>query len=402
MRSVINKTNGRVLGSIIKMNRLHQNMSQKALSEGICVGSYLSRIENGEILPSEQVISQLFNALAINFNDSDSFILDGTQLINRFLEELNFNEFERSKRIFDEIDGKSAQFRHSPLIIDYYIARLAFYCTTPYRAQFDETVDLLKSVIDLMTNLQKFRFYLYEGIDYASYKKNATEALRLLSSAHETGENGHLWYWMGYVHLLKTNHIKAFECYTHALQYYLGEANLPSIMGSFEMMGLIYILNHQYDEAQSYFDKAGKIAGKLGSRAAMDNIINHQAWMRFNQGYTLIERPQSTASDSLAGHGIPFDIIEILEAVRYGDPLKAQLKVESIEPGSVSYVEGLKGYIKTYDYSNGLSGDEEVLRELIDQTPIQLSEYFKKQLIQYYKANRRYKEAVELLENMFE
>lgn len=39
------KDNKKIIGSIIKFNRLNQNISQKSLSKGICVASYLSRIE---------------------------------------------------------------------------------------------------------------------------------------------------------------------------------------------------------------------------------------------------------------------------------------------------------------------------------------------------------------------
>ena len=41
--------NKKLIGSIIKFNRINNNISQKELSRGICVPSYLSRIENGEL-----------------------------------------------------------------------------------------------------------------------------------------------------------------------------------------------------------------------------------------------------------------------------------------------------------------------------------------------------------------
>ena len=34
----------KIIGSIIKLNRINKNISQKQLSKGICVPSYLSRI----------------------------------------------------------------------------------------------------------------------------------------------------------------------------------------------------------------------------------------------------------------------------------------------------------------------------------------------------------------------
>ena len=61
----------KIIGSIIKLNRINKNISQKQLSKGICVPSYLRRIENGELLPSEDVISVIFDRLGLKFYDSD-------------------------------------------------------------------------------------------------------------------------------------------------------------------------------------------------------------------------------------------------------------------------------------------------------------------------------------------
>ena len=69
MNEVLYKNNQKIIGSIIKLNRLKQNISQKSLANGICVPSYLSRIENGELLASEDVISIIFSRLGLKFND---------------------------------------------------------------------------------------------------------------------------------------------------------------------------------------------------------------------------------------------------------------------------------------------------------------------------------------------
>ena len=72
----------KIIGSIIKLNRINKNISQKQLSKGICVPSYLSRIENGELLPSEDVISVIFDRLGLKFYDSDEFLLKGYMQIS--------------------------------------------------------------------------------------------------------------------------------------------------------------------------------------------------------------------------------------------------------------------------------------------------------------------------------
>lgn len=79
LEDLVNKNGLRILGSLIKLNRLNQNMSQMALCEGICVSSYLSKIENGEVIPSLEVIELLFNQLAIDYRCDYEFLVNMNQ-----------------------------------------------------------------------------------------------------------------------------------------------------------------------------------------------------------------------------------------------------------------------------------------------------------------------------------
>lgn len=66
---------GRMLGLLIKRERMAQNMSQQALCQGICAPSYLSKIENGAARCSDEMYALLFDALGIRF-ESDPALLD--------------------------------------------------------------------------------------------------------------------------------------------------------------------------------------------------------------------------------------------------------------------------------------------------------------------------------------
>ena len=127
------KDNKKIIGSIIKLNRLNQNISQKTLSKGVCVASYLSRIENGDLIPSEEVISIIFNRLGLTFNDSKEFLEKGINRLKLFFESLHFNEFDLTNEIFNELESQENDYITSPLVIDYFLAKLARYCSTPNR-----------------------------------------------------------------------------------------------------------------------------------------------------------------------------------------------------------------------------------------------------------------------------
>ena len=60
------------LGQLIKLERQRQNIKQEALATGICVPSYLSRIENGLVIPSEDVKHHILMRLNISSDTSNS------------------------------------------------------------------------------------------------------------------------------------------------------------------------------------------------------------------------------------------------------------------------------------------------------------------------------------------
>ncbi len=408
MKKNINRTNGKVLGSIIKMNRLLQNMSQKALSEGICVGSYLSRIENGEISPSEQVISELLGALAIEFNDSDKFIEEGIALLNHFLEELMFNEFITSKNLFDQIELDAEKFRHSPLIIDYYIVNLAFYCTTEDRFVFNEVRALLDSVLELMSNEQKFKYYLYYGIDYAKTQNDYNEALEILSKASSFGQNGHLWYWIGYVHLENNNNLKAYEYFQVAMQHYLSDANLLSVIGTYEMFGLTFLRARQYEESKQYFEKGRKLAEKIESKSYISSFDNHRAFIGLITSDYNVVFDYDCNYDFFVANSVPRSVTILLAHLENANPtqvgkwISELIEQKTVYPG---WVETLIAAAQSYDWDNLIIADENMLKALLIDTEYvsdELHAYFSQMLIRFYKMGRRYKEATEMLSTTME
>lgn len=54
-------------GYLIRRERLNQNLSQEGLAKGICAVSYLSKIEQGQVEPGQEIMDRLFAALHIDF-----------------------------------------------------------------------------------------------------------------------------------------------------------------------------------------------------------------------------------------------------------------------------------------------------------------------------------------------
>ena len=183
MNDILYKDNQKIIGSIIRLNRIKKNMSQKELAKGICVPSYLSRIEKGDLLPSDDVTSILFKRLGLTFNDSPEFIENSLKEFEKFFYNLNFNEFDYTNKIFNKIEEREDTFITSPLILDYYLVKLARYCSTPEREKFEDAKTALISAFDLLSPKQKSLYNFYIGVDLLNINGNILEGKMYIEKA---------------------------------------------------------------------------------------------------------------------------------------------------------------------------------------------------------------------------
>ena len=61
-------------GAILRMERLRQGMEQKAVCYGLCVPSYLCKIEQGTVHPNPDLLSALYQRLGIVYTQEESLL----------------------------------------------------------------------------------------------------------------------------------------------------------------------------------------------------------------------------------------------------------------------------------------------------------------------------------------
>lgn len=68
-------------GILLKLERLKQGKGQKEICYGICVPSYLSKIEHNLVQPDESILQQLFERLGIQYQYDTEFVQASEKLI---------------------------------------------------------------------------------------------------------------------------------------------------------------------------------------------------------------------------------------------------------------------------------------------------------------------------------
>lgn len=292
LNRLIQKENLTILGSIIKINRMNQNMSQQALSEGICVPSYLSKIENGEVVPSLEMIRLLFGELRIDYLDDIEFLKETRNQLELFFEELNLNGFVKSSQIFKQLELNEEQLIHSPLIIDYYLAKLAFYCGRKEQDRYMSAKKTIQYVEELLNRVQKHRFHFYEAINLFIIEKNLNRSKEELMLAQQSMETGHLYYFLANVEYKLSSYYGAVIYAEKALHYYLEEVNIINVSLTHQFQGLLIYQLGTKDLYERYFDKAITYAKKINRN---DILLSTQILY----AYILIKEKDSNATEQL-------------------------------------------------------------------------------------------------------
>lgn len=405
----LEKNNQKLIGSIIKFNRIKLKLSQKQLAKGICVPSYLSRIESGDLLPSEDVISMIFTRLGLTFNDSQEFIDTNKKKLDSFFTKLNLNEFDYTNSIFQEIEIQEEAYISSPLIIEYFLAKLARYACTPERDKFNSTWELLLSSLELLSPSQRYVYNFYLGIDFLIISEDKDIGKKYIEAALAYKETGHCHYWLSYAYRLENNPIKAYEAIKRALELYLSEGNILSIMDSYEKEAEVHFMLNNYIDAIQYLEMAVHIAEKLNNNYFIEHLNSILAWTYYRLKDYETSLNYLSLNTGLIDHRmvIPDSIIESLIYFELNDRVslkKSMAKLNSLE--SLEHIDAdlskiisklFNYYLENEDYMKSVVW-EGLLIYIIDgmHKLVELRKIFTSMLKDYYVYNRKYKDALYL------
>lgn len=409
MNEVLYKNNQKIIGSIIKLNRLKQNISQKSLANGICVPSYLSRIENGELLASEDVISIIFSRLGLKFNDSTKFIEEGKKSLDSFFDNLNFNEFDFTTKLFSQLEKQENQFLTSPLILDYFLAKLARYCSTPSREKFESSSTFLLSAFDLLSGKQKSMYNFYMGVDVLNLTGDTHLGKEYMKKSLNYKEQGHCYYWLSYAYRIENNPIKAYDSMKKALDLYVQDGNIISIMNSYEKIAEVYFLLDNYSDAIVYLKKSLRMAKTLKNSHYIEHITSLIAWSyyrlkNYNTALNLLNENTGIADhrllipDALLTSLIYFETKDKDNLKKSIDSLNNPQTLEQMSEDLINmFFKLFNFYIENNNYIKNPIWEKLLICITNNVSKfVELKKIFLNLLKEYYIQNRRYKDVLSL------
>lgn len=158
------KNNAKMIGMMIKKYRIEQNMSQEALCQGICAVSYLSKIEKGAVVCSDEILNKLFDVLGISVPDNPEALEIYEEKIEEYFRHFLCSNKQGCQTIITELLPQRDLLIHSYLSIDMIlIEAYNQYDTYDGKNDLKSHIYNLFKYEDYMNDLQSHRMYMLLG-----------------------------------------------------------------------------------------------------------------------------------------------------------------------------------------------------------------------------------------------
>ena len=373
------------VGFAIRKKRLENNWSQEGLCKGICAVSYLSKIEQGKTEASDEVIVQLFKKLGIEWITNETVLIEGKKFVEEWYDAVFSEDYNASLTFKKKLDEKFGILENSPYAIDIFLLKNL---TSEEGCRLDEKLEVCMDFRQL--SMQRFlegKFeeaqklypcaFLYLRAGYAAYEKGDNYlALEELQKAYETAcEEGR-------VRIMMMAKLYITNCYSNigditSMEHH-GEI-AKRLANSLGENGYIETVDYNYFATRMEkgdFVKAYEYFSKLSNPSAFSLhklAICCEKLGKIEEAFSAIEKEKKAEADTQ-------------EAKEFADQA-CELVVFRLSH---------EDYLSHADYGKMLLNYFNLCRE---KMPTGYAKFHLPWVMEWFTANRQYKQAYELLED---
>ncbi|MCZ8538475.1 helix-turn-helix transcriptional regulator [Paenisporosarcina quisquiliarum] len=274
-------------GHVIKLERIRRNMKQITLAQGICTPSYLSKIENNSIVPSQEVVNLLLNRLELAINQNKS--LDDESYL-KHIREIYFNavmnkDREHTAKALKEINNERYLFKDSSNFYTYQLMVLRLTLIVPEVR--NDTSDLIIALSELSSNFDEYQTFLFNSClgSYYYFKHDFTFSLSAFEKAYkghqqlsiEEWETADFYYMLSIIYIQHQRVVTCTEFIQKALTYFKDNFFYIRAIECYLVLSVAQKTSYKLDEALETLQLAKRIAIQL-------NLEDHFSVIYHNLG----------------------------------------------------------------------------------------------------------------------
>lgn len=241
------------LGALIKIKRVEKGITQTDLAKGICATSYLSKIENCEIQPNEDVLHLLLKKLGMQYYNKDSFTADEIEKLSSYNRLVFSYDIPKAKEVFTLIEGKRNKFICSPLLIEYLLAECHYMVLskTDNKIKLRKAVGQLKSIEQYIDGRSLSFYYFIRCL----VSDSLAEKKQFIQKSVMVNPYARSYKLLAMLHIGSKEYSDAIEALNIGLQLCLEEGNFRGIAYINNTYGEIYSITGVYDKAEQFYDR---------------------------------------------------------------------------------------------------------------------------------------------------
>ena len=394
-------------GFLIRRERLRQNLSQEGLCRGICAVSYLSKIEQGLVTPSREILDALFRALGLRYVNDKALLDRARRELRGYFERFFLNVLKEEEDAW--LSGQEEALSSSPLALAYRLYRLYRAAWTDDQTAMRPEIDALTPFLDYLDESQLFLFYMARGLlreDEAAREDAFVRAQRLHPCAFAKYHHANFDF-------LRGRYVQAAQGAEQAYAAACEEGNGLFLLYASALTGMCYANQYHYPLMMRAFRRALALAQSLQPDFA--------GQIHYNIGASCLElrRYEEALQELEAALQYPFDADDAALLVHHklaiaheklGHLSKARLHLDQAFSLYTPTMPGI--YLRMLRVVQmRLSADyfsdpayTALLREIYDESEAALHFGFKqfhgRDLIEAYAHQRRYKEALAISQDI--
>lgn len=262
-------------GYLIRRTRLEKNLSQEGLAKGICAASYLSKIEQGLVEPGQDIIDRLFAALGIEFVRDPALETEAARQMERFFFLSEAGEPYEEQTVFFNQYGE--RLLRSEFALAYQVCRL---CMLADQRQAEEAETQLVQVEPFLFCMPG-RLRRYVLIVKAAFQDRLEEMWKLLEQAAFYGMDCVLAYWQAICAYRMGHYSHSVELAEKAYSSACAEGNLYIMLWSTHLLGSCACNRYDLALAERYY--------KRGAALSRGYRLDISSYANYNLGSTYLE-----------------------------------------------------------------------------------------------------------------
>ncbi|MEN1937726.1 helix-turn-helix domain-containing protein [Paenibacillus sp. 102] len=265
------------IGKQVFYKRLQQKMTQEELCQGICSVSYLSKIENGKIEASEEILQLLCARLEIAVSDLRDVEEEVKEKLDDWLNALVHLDKGQVERIYNELQSEMKNVLDFEIINYYNLLYTRYLIMKRDLPALEEELEKLRKMYKKYSPFQKLLYTYSRALMYfMKHRYNAslecliqTELMAKEQGYYETG----IYYNLALVYRhLEIEHMALYFANV-ALEGFRNEYKFRNVINCQLLIAFSYIRKKQYSEAMEIYNNILREANSFADKETIIAIV---------------------------------------------------------------------------------------------------------------------------------